>query len=45
MSMIVAHEWYAERAVRRGRAATDASDRDLEDDAPSARDVSEKVYE
>lgn len=42
MSMIIAHEWYAEYAERRGRKA---AARDLEADAVSAEAVSEKVYE
>jgi alkylation response protein AidB-like acyl-CoA dehydrogenase len=42
MSMIIAHEWYAEHAARR---AAPARERDLEADAVSATDVEEKVYE
>jgi len=41
MSMIIAHEWYAEQKARRSAAVG----RDLEADAVNAEDVAEKVYE
>ncbi|GMV38517.1 MAG: acyl-CoA dehydrogenase [Myxococcales bacterium] len=41
MSMIIAHEWYAEHAARRATGR----ERDLEADAIHATDVAEKVYE
>ena len=46
MSVIIAHEWYAEYAQRlAGRRAVAARPRDLEVDAVNARATEEKVFE